>query len=260
MQGATLLKDDFMPINFDQDNELGNEDISQSAANQIKFSGESRRRFATSGLAVSGIIFTLASRPVLGATVCTSPSGFISGNTSNHGDPPLCNGRSASDYLSSSDPLLVMIFKAAFPNSSNPSYDNRLLSSMLTTPWEPEVKLSLQVQSVQVQKDRLGAASLFLSGSSSSKKGSGSTLTKSPTTSPTTSQATIPNPPFQTQVLLKHLVVAFLNSRNGYTPFLSEGTIQSIFNEWQSSGSFSPTSGISWGADKIIEYLNLTQN
>lgn len=55
---------------------------------------ESRRRFGKSGLAVSGVIATLASRPVLGCEVCQSPSGFLSGNLSTHGPAPVCAGRS----------------------------------------------------------------------------------------------------------------------------------------------------------------------
>jgi hypothetical protein len=54
----------------------------------------SRRRFTKSGLAVSGVLVTLASRPVLGSPVCKSPSGFLSGNLSTHGTPPVCAGRS----------------------------------------------------------------------------------------------------------------------------------------------------------------------
>lgn len=69
----------------------------QSALEPVRASvrvNESRRRFGKSGLAVSGVLATLASRPVLGCEVCKSPSGFLSGNLSTHGKPPLCEGRS----------------------------------------------------------------------------------------------------------------------------------------------------------------------
>src|SRR5690606_27745011 len=56
---------------------------------------QSRRRFGKSGLAVTGVLATLASRPVLGTDlVCKSPSGFLSGNLSTHGPAPVCAGRS----------------------------------------------------------------------------------------------------------------------------------------------------------------------
>jgi hypothetical protein len=55
---------------------------------------QSRRRFTTSGLVVSCVLMTLATRPVLGQTVvCKSPSGFLSGNASVHGPAPICTGR-----------------------------------------------------------------------------------------------------------------------------------------------------------------------
>lgn len=54
----------------------------------------SRRHFTKSSLAVTGVLATLASRPVLGSQVCKSPSGFLSGNLSTHGAAPICAGRS----------------------------------------------------------------------------------------------------------------------------------------------------------------------
>lgn len=66
----------------------------QKADGSIANANASRRRFAKAGLGVSGVILTLASRPVLGNVVCKSPSGFLSGNASTHGAPPICQGRS----------------------------------------------------------------------------------------------------------------------------------------------------------------------
>lgn len=53
---------------------------------------EGRRRLAKAGLGAGTLIVTMASRSALGA-VCQSPSGFTSGNLSQQGTPPLCNGR-----------------------------------------------------------------------------------------------------------------------------------------------------------------------
>ena len=69
-----------------------------------------------------------------------------------------------------------------------------------------------------------------------------------------------PNPPLQTQELLKHLVIALLRARGGATPFLTVSTIQSMLYEWQASGTFAPTAGVIWNASQLIEYLKLTQN
>lgn len=51
-----------------------------------EFSGESRRRFTKAGLATTGVLMTMASRPVLACTT-QSPSGFQSGNQSHRGVP-----------------------------------------------------------------------------------------------------------------------------------------------------------------------------
>ncbi len=246
-----------MTINVDQNDELEKQQLTQDTADQIKFSGESRRRFATSGLAVSGIILTLASRPVLGQTFCQTPSGYQSGNTSQHGEcpPPPPGVRLPTDP----NETLIGAFPLSLPNTS---YNSRLLSDMLTTPW-PEPQLASVNAPVQVQKGKLGAASYMLafrasSGSNSqAQKGKG---TNNITLPPSASVSAPPNPPLQTQELLKHLVIALLRARSGATPFLTVSTIQSMFYEWQASGTFSPTAGVIWNASQIIEYLSLTQS
>ncbi len=58
--------------------------LSEGLEDKTKFVDSSRRRFTKSGLAATGVILTLASRPVLANTFCRSPSGHMSGNTSAH--------------------------------------------------------------------------------------------------------------------------------------------------------------------------------
>lgn len=251
-----------MTINSDQNDELGKQQLSQDTDDQIKFSGESRRRFATSGLAVSGIILTLASRPVLGDTFCLSPSGFISGNTSQHG---ACPPASTVTVKLATNPDETFI--AAFPKSSqsNTSYNNKRLSDMLTIPW-PEPQPVAVTAPVPVEKSKLGAASYMTtlsasSGSNSSvQKGKGTKNTTVSTSTTSTSVSAPPNPPFQTQELLQHLVKALQNARSGATPYLTVNTIQSMFYEWQDHGTFSPTANVNWNASEIIYYLKQTQN
>jgi hypothetical protein len=248
-----------MTINLDQNDELEKQQLSQDTDDQIKFSGESRRRFATSGLAVSGIILTLASRPVLGDSFCMSPSGFISGNTSQHGACPPAS-MVTTKLVTNPDET----FMAAFPKSSqsNTSYNNKRLLDMLIIPW-PEPQPAKVTTPVQVEKGKLGAASYMTafrasSGSNSSaQKGKGTNNITVPTS---TSVIASPNPPFQTQELLQHLVKALQNSRSGATPYLPEDTIRSMFYEWQDHGSFSPTANVNWNASEIIYYLKQTQN
>lgn len=56
-----------------------------------------------------------------------------------------------------------------------------------------------------------------------------------------------------------HLVAAYLNALSGWTPFLTEETIKTIYAEWQSTGTFSPTATVQWAAPDIVYYLKATQ-
>jgi hypothetical protein len=88
------IKEDDMTFKERQNNDSTTQQLSGDAVAPIDKLGESRRCFTKSGLAVTGVLVTLASRPVLGSPVCKSPSGFLSGNLSTHGATPICAGRS----------------------------------------------------------------------------------------------------------------------------------------------------------------------
>lgn len=62
--------------------------------------GESRRRFTKTGIAASGVLVTLASRPALGCTVGVSPSVYCSGNVSGHGTSSTSNPGCPPSYWS----------------------------------------------------------------------------------------------------------------------------------------------------------------
>ncbi|RJG07062.1 hypothetical protein D3870_14600 [Noviherbaspirillum cavernae] len=77
-----------------QHSESEKDDPTQAGATHTPSLNASRRHFAKAGLAASGVLITLASRPVIGAAVSKSPSGFLSGNQSSHGQPVASQGRS----------------------------------------------------------------------------------------------------------------------------------------------------------------------
>jgi hypothetical protein len=89
-----MYKEQEMTFKERQNNEQAQQDLPEGVLTSIDAAGESRRRFAKSGLALSGVLLTLSGRPVLGAEVCKSPSGFLSGNLSTHGANTACAGRS----------------------------------------------------------------------------------------------------------------------------------------------------------------------
>ncbi len=165
---------------------------------------ESRRRFGKSGLAASGMLITLASRPVLGAEVCKSPSGFLSGNLSTHGAPPICEGRSPGYWKT----------RTSWPIANRTTC---LFSSVFTcapgSPYSSVTMLDL-----------------------------------------------LSHQDFDSNNLGMHLVATYLNAMEGLTPFLAVERIVSMFTEWQATGYFSPTAGVTWNAAQIVDYLQQTQD
>ncbi|SNS81293.1 hypothetical protein SAMN06265795_10712 [Noviherbaspirillum humi] len=64
---------------------------------------------------------------------------------------------------------------------------------------------------------------------------------------------------FDVDNLGMHLVAALLNARMGWTPFLSESIIRSMFTEWQSTGGYKPSATANpWNSAEIVMYLKAT--
>lgn len=121
-------------MNINEQQDTRTDKPAQEVTGQPSFSGESRRRFTKSGLAVSGVLMTLATRPVLGQTlVCKSPSGFLSGNASSHGTPPICQGRSPGYWKEHSYwPISTDTkFSRVFPCSSSSDYATITMRKLL---------------------------------------------------------------------------------------------------------------------------------
>lgn len=91
----------------------------------LNHAASSRRQFAKTSLGISGVILSLASRPVLGNVVCKSPSGFLSGNASTHGPQPVCQGRSPGYWKNHVDSWPISTdtqFSSVFPTSPSSVY------------------------------------------------------------------------------------------------------------------------------------------
>ena len=164
-------------------------------------SNPSRRRFNRAGLGASGVILTLACKPVLGGVVCKSPSGFLSGNQSVHDTGALCNGRSP-DYWKQT---------ASWPMSKKTKFA-KMFGCNAGSPFE-QCTLAEMIAGHEAD----------------------------------------------TQKLCMYLTAALLNARSGWTPFLSEETIQAIYLEWRNKGYFTPTANVQWMAADIVNYLRATQ-
>lgn len=212
-----------------QKGEMEDHNLPQDVANQTKSVDESRRHFTKSGLVVSGVLLTLASRPSLGACV-TSPSGFQSGNLSAPGTSQTCSGRSPG-YFGTHSAQWPSPYEAG---SYTDSEHKQAVESWSNT----------GSSSGTMFKD--SALGFHCSGYGSNYKnysmmqviglgGSGD--------------------PHQ---LGAHIIAALLNARMGWTPMLTEAQVKNMFNEYDSKGYFEPTAGVKWYPEDIVNYLKST--
>lgn len=184
---------------------------------------ESRRRFSRSGLAVSGVLLTLASRPAL-AGQCLSPSGFQSGNVSHHGTPITCSGRTPG-YWGTHPEEWPSPYDPGKCKGDNPG------ECMKSKNWEDGTKFSAVFNcsghgNIYAKKSMM---QVILSGGGDDP-----------------------------QQLGGHIVSALLNAKKGWTPVLTETQVIGMFNEWNQNGYFEPTAGVKWYAEDIVTYLKST--
>jgi hypothetical protein len=173
-----------------------------SSASQQGLENPGRRRFGRSGIAASGIIATLSSQPVLGA-VCKSPSGFLSGNLSNHHKPTVCAGRSPGYWKNHGWPIAnrkTVKFSSVFTVPPGSPYYTVTMYNLL--------------DELEFDKFNLGM----------------------------------------------HLVAAYLNYKAGWSPFLTESRLQSMWTELSLNGYFTPTAGVKWSAEQVVYYIQQTFN
>ncbi|CAH1082190.1 hypothetical protein [Candidatus Nitrotoga sp. 1052] len=204
----------------------GGEDhnLLQDAAQQGKSVDESRRRLTKSGLAVSGVLLTIASRPSLGGDICKTPSGFLSGNLSFHGTPQSCSGRTPGYWGTHYDwpsPYLVGSRTDSRHKQNSNSWSGGTMFNNSTLGFDCSGNGARYITYSMMQVILLGGS----------------------------------YDPYQ---LGAHCVAALLNARSGWTPVLTEAQVRNIFNEYASNGYFEPTAGIHWTPEEIVTYLKQT--
>jgi hypothetical protein len=185
---------------------------------------ESRRHATKSGLALSGVLLTLASRPSLGADVCKTPSGFMSANLSFHGTPITCAGLSPGYWGNHPEawPSPYQADTAAVPKKGKTAAIPATLGTMFNN-----VSLGFRGGNF-AGKSMMGV--IWLGGQGD---------------------------PYQ---LGMHCVSALLNAKSGRTPILTEAQVRNMFNEYASKGYFEPTAGVHWSPAEIVTYLKHTMS
>lgn len=261
--------------------ELENHDFPQDDVAQAESVDESRRHFSKSSLAVSGVLLTLASRAALGGGMggggggggggCKSPSGFVSGNVSQHGKTPP-GGHSCEYWISHCDSWVNCDRSKDFCTEFNFNDDNssshgckiRYNFSRTSTKYTKDSTNSTRVRYTNLDILCRYHAGHKPTGSNSDcdvvKDRYGNRVNKFYTSGrcgDITSYRKIDTNTVQDQ-LAQHCVAALLNCRAGLTPFCPESTVKEMYNSCRTKGYFNPTAGVRWNASQCIEYIQST--
>lgn len=209
----------------------------QDIAEPTNLVDTSRRSFTKSGLVASGVLLTLASRPVLGGGSsgggweCKSPSGFLSGNLSQHGTPITCQGRTPGYWGTNTD-------------TSHPWPSPYKTGKCINTGKTQYYKSWSTTNSTMFKDSSLGFNCSYSKSSIYAKYSMMQVILLGGS-----------GDPYQ---LGAHCVAALLNARMGWTPVLTEAQVRNIFNEYASKGYFEPAAGVKWYPADIVAYLKST--
>jgi hypothetical protein len=211
---------------------------------------ESRRKFGKAGLAVgSAVILTVASRPVLANTMCKTPSGFVSGNVSQHGAPPPSQG------------LTPGYWKNHYGTNAWPSYKCGTLKGTTCNSWD-----SWNNDGTKVANTYTGGV---FSCKGSCKSYAGYTVTSY---NKTTKRYTTKVEPYSLMQVLwmggsmdkyefgAHMCAALLNAQDNRTNCLSVQAVKNMWNECDQKGYYEPTAGVKWYPQDCVTYLKSTMS
>jgi len=217
-----------LTIKKHQNDNMEDKQLSESLEDKTKSVDPSRRHFTKSGLAASGVILTLASRPVLANFVCKSPSGYISGNTSNHFKDQLCFGNYPDYYANNPQAWGGTQYLPGTYNNNKENSNSNGSSNINGNP------------SSQNNVDNWVGGTQFQEAFPGSRRYPGRSMM---------------------QVLWMqdpmggYLCAALLNAALGLTPPLTETKIVEMQLEYETKGYFEPTAGVHWFKGDIILYL-----
>jgi len=203
---------------------------SEGLEDKTKFVDSSRRRFTKSGLAATGVILTLASRPVLANTVCRSPSAWASANTSNH-IHEMCFGNYPDYYANNPQAWGGTQY---LPGTYKDNKEKSKSSKSTNSNGNPSSTGSTN------NVDNWIGGTQFQQAFPGSRQYPGKSMMQVL---------------WMGQPLGGYLCAALLNTALGLTPPLTEAQIVDMCLEYETKGYFEPTAGVHWFEGDIIYYL-----
>ena len=204
---------------------------------------QTRRRLTGAGLAGSGVLLTLASRPVLAqGGICLSPSGFQSGNLSrpNQGNTP-CAGRTPG-YWGEKNSLAQGAWAAAdsIPGVCNSQSGNCDLLGWHDTGSVIATKFCSVFACGGVLANYQNVPGLY------------------PTKQMSLMQVMHLNGSQDPYQFGAHMVAAYLNAKSGKNTTPSVSAILTMAAAIAATGSYSPAAGIFWSRAQVVTYLKTT--
>lgn len=206
----------------------------QQAQDPLSAKGAARRRFTRAGLGASGVLLTLASQPGMAQTICTTPSGSLSGGLQSRAPQTVvCQGLSPGYWKGHND------WPAGYTRDT------------------------LNTQGIVS-----GTGTLFTDGArgfpvSSLKKKSasgGSTVPTSYDSPYCTFDRILDHQDFDDQNFGMHLAATMLNIKSGRISFLTADQLVNMWNEVRTRGWFEPTANVKWYPYDIVNYLKGTMS
>lgn len=229
---------------------------------QAPLRSDSRRRLLQGGLAAGSVLMTVASRPVLGATACLSPSAAMSMPTSGSRTTQVCSGLTPDQWAAMGTQWPSPYVGAVAGGT--------VVKSMIDVSANPT---DLKYAQTTTQRRTTGSTSTTTTTDPSTTTG-GTLLPGSQPTQyhcPTTGfggrvfgNRTMMNVLGMTGygnnlfTLGRYMVAALLNARSGRTPVLDESGVRNMWNDLVNRGYYEPTAGVRWSATEIVSYIRTT--
>jgi len=202
---------------------------SEGLEDKTKFVDSSRRRFTKAGLAATGVILTLASRPVLANTDCRSPSAWASANMSVHNKyNEMCFGNYPDYYANNPQAWGGTQY---LPGTYNDNKEKSSSSKSTNSNGNPSSTNNV---------DNWVGGTLFQEAFPGSRQYPGKSMMQVL---------------WMGRPLGEYLSAALLNAALGLTPPLTETRIVDMCLEYETKGYFEPTAGVHWFEGDIIFYL-----
>ena len=188
--------------------------------------GAARRRLAKAGMG-AGVLATLESKSAMASMVCKSPSGSLSNglSTSHYGPKaPVCNGLSPGYWKQ---------WNHAWPVARDIMFSSVFYTVPSTTPCP-----------VRDTSSKSGKYNKY-------------NLPYQPGSYACASMADLLNhQDFDKNNVGMHLVAAYLNIMSGKIDFIKVTSLQTMWNELQTSGRYCPTAGVYWDNSQVAAYLS----